>query len=62
MRLLALQLSEGIADVDALHLGGMKLSGCQGAKQALSHHVREVLPLARPDLGEVALVAAQDVS
>ena len=59
VRLLALQFAKGVAYVDALHLRGVELTLLQRAQCGLAHHVGDVLPLTRPDLGKVALESTQ---
>jgi hypothetical protein len=61
VRLLALQLTERIADVDALDLRCIERAGVEGAERGVADDVGDVLSVAGPDLGEVGLVAAEDI-
>ena len=62
MGLLALQLAKGIAHMDALDGRGVQAGMVQHALRGLLDHVRDVLTLTCPGLGEVGLVAAQNVN
>ena len=59
--LAAIELAEGIADMDRLDVVGLEQARRQGAVDRLAHHVGVIESFARPDACEIGLITADQV-
>ena len=61
MRLLALQFTKCIANVNAFYGRRIQRASRQRTQRGVTCHVGNILPIARPDFGKVGLKAAENI-